>query len=456
LGWSAAYGTLALGLEKLVALGIALYLPRHLGLADYGHYVFLVSWLGLFQVLPDASLEMVAVTRLARGGGAPLAGRAALVRAAVSLGGAALGLVLLALVTRDLALVGAGAMGALGLAALAATPYRMLLRAGLRMGRYAALLAAQAALAVGLLATVVRAGGGLVAVLGATSAASVAALVFGRLLVGPGARLAADRVLARGLVAEAWPLAATTVALVSAQQVLQLLLLRLHGAGEIGLLGGAQKLVEAVGLLPQALMLSVLPALGRAAAAPPAAVAAARDAARLLVVAVLPAAAVLWLWAEALLSGLFGAPFAAAAPVLRVLAPVTLLGTTGSVLSALLVALGLQGVLLRVSAGSALTMVALGAALVPGHGALGAAFALVMGLFGGQVALLGVVATRAHVRPVLDGVLRPLALGVLATAVVGALGAPLAGGVVVLAVAYPAALLATGTITRADLVRWRG
>ena len=65
LGGPAVHGILALGLEKMVALGIALYLPRHLGLADYGRYVFLVSYLGFFQALPDAALEVVLVARLA-------------------------------------------------------------------------------------------------------------------------------------------------------------------------------------------------------------------------------------------------------------------------------------------------------------------------------------------------------------------------------------------------------
>src|SRR5881396_1853763 len=186
LGGRAVHGILALGLEKTVALGIALYLPRHLGLADYGRYVFLVSYLGFFQALPDAALEAVLVARLARaaaGDVGALAGRGARVR---------LALVLLALTVHDAELLSGGAVGAAGLRASAATPYRALLRARLRMGGYVGLLAAQAALAVGLLAAVVVAGGGLVAVFVAVGASAVAGLGLGRLLVGPGARLAPD------------------------------------------------------------------------------------------------------------------------------------------------------------------------------------------------------------------------------------------------------------------------
>ena len=55
LGRRAAYAVLATGIEKAVALGIALYLPRrHLGLEDYGRYTFVLAYLNFFQVLPDA------------------------------------------------------------------------------------------------------------------------------------------------------------------------------------------------------------------------------------------------------------------------------------------------------------------------------------------------------------------------------------------------------------------
>jgi O-antigen/teichoic acid export membrane protein len=438
-----------------VALGIALYLPRHLGVADYGRYAFVVGHLALFQVLPDASLEAVAVARLARGGAdAALAGRTALVRLLVSLAGGTLGLAVLAAVTRDRGLVAAAAMGALGLAAHAASPYRVLLRARLDMARYAGLLAAQAALGVGLLAVVVEEGGDVVAVFAATSAAALAALVLGRLITGPGARLAPDRSLARGLTAAAWPLAGTTAALAAGHQVVQLLLLRLHGAAEVGFLGGAHKLVEAVGLVPQALMLSVLPALALAAA-PGEAPAAARDAARALMVGMVPLAAALALWAEPLLVALFGPSFAPAAPVLRVLAAATLIGATGSILSALLVALGLQRALLRVSVGAAVAMVGIGAVLVPARGAAGAALASVLVLLGGQLALLAIRETRLQVGPVLRGVLRPLGLGAVASALVASVAPTPAAGLPLLVLAYAVLLLATRTVTRADLRRWR-
>jgi O-antigen/teichoic acid export membrane protein len=459
LGRGGLYGVLGVGLEKLVALGVALYLPRHLGLADYGRYAFLISYLGFFQVLPDAGLEVVLVARLARGGVAAAwetAGRGALVRLAVSLTGGGLALVVLALVMHEPGLVAAGVVGVVGLAASAATPYRVLLRAQLRMGRYLALLGLQAVLAIVLLAAVVRNGGGLAAVLAAVSTAALAGLVVGRVLVGPGVHVRWDAGLARLLFAEAWPLAGTTLALLGAQQVVQLVLLRLHGAAEVGLLGGAQKLVEAINLLPQALMLSVLPALSLATVAPGGAARTAREAARVLVIAILPAVIAFGLWADDLLALVLGPPFVEATPVLRLLAPAALLAATGVVLTNLMVALGLQRILLRVTAAAAMVLVVVGCVLVPGAGAVGAAVAVVVSMLCGQILLLSLRATRVPTLTVLGAVVPPLGLGALIAGGLVATHTSLPLGLGVLAIVYPVLLLATRTVTRADLARWIG
>jgi O-antigen/teichoic acid export membrane protein len=452
----AALGLVAVALEKLTALGIALYLPRHLGLDDYGRYALLLSYLGLFQALPDASLEAVLVTRLARtGDSAALAGRGAVVRAAVSIAGGVAALVSLVVATGDAALVRAGGVAALGLVASAANPYRVLLRARLLLGRYLGLVAGQALLGVVLLAMVVRAGGGLVAVFAALAAAAVGGLLLGRLLVGGVVRIVADGWLARELAHDAWPLAGTTAALTAAQQLLALVLLRSHGAAVVGLLGGAQRLIDAIALVPQALMVSVLPALSMAAATPDAATARAREAARVLAVVIVPAVAALMLWAEPVLVRAFGPAFAAAAPTLRWLAPVALVGATGTVTTNLLLALGMQHVLLRVAVAAALAMAAVGVWLVPAGGAPGAAAVLLATWGSGQLALLALSATRRHVAPVLGAAARPAMVGALAAGATAWCPTP-AVEVAVFLAGYLALLVATRTVTAADLTRWRG
>lgn len=454
LGRAALYATLATALERTVALGIALYLPRHLPLDDFGRYAFVLAFFSLFQVLPDLGLEAVLVTRLAGANAdrAELAGRGAFVRLAVSLVGACAGLLVLAATTDDPLLVQAGAIWSTGLTVNVANPYRVLLRAEQRLGRYLVLVAGQAAFALAGLAVVLRANGGVLAVMCAVAAAAPVGVVVGRLLCGAGARLRFDTPLLRDLTAEAWPLAGSTLVFFGAQQLVLLLLVRLHSAAAMGLFAGAQKLIEAANLLPQALMLSVLPAL---AAEPDRAIRTARDVARLLAVVLVPVALALALFPELVLVTIFGDRLAGAAEVLRVYAVVIVLGASGAVLTNLLVVGGQQRVLLALTAASALVVVTLGALAVPAYGAVGAAAAIAVGTATGQIGLLVPPSTRRQAAAVLVAVLRPLALGGVAAAIARASSDGITEVALLLAV-YAAGLVASGTVTRTDVGRWVG
>ncbi len=454
LGRAAMLATLATVLERLVALGIALYLPRHLPLDDFGRYAFVLAFFSLFQVLPDLGLESVLVTRLA-GAGADrlsLAGRGAFVRLVVATTGASVGLLVLALTADDPMLVRAGAVWATGLAVTASNPYRALLRAEHRFGGYLLLVAGQAVVALVGLALVVRTGGGLLAVMCAVAAGPPMGVLIGRIVRGAGAHLRIDGALLRSLVAQAWPLAGSTLAFFGAQQLVLLLLVRLHGAGAMGLFGGAQKLVEAANLLPQALMLSVLPAL---AAAPDLAVRTARDVARLLAVVLVPVAFGLALFAEPVLVTILGDRLAGAAPVLRVYAMVAVLGASGALVTNLLVVDGRQRILLAMTTASAVVLVVAGALLVPAYGAVGAAMAIVAGTLAGQIGLLALPATRPAATGVLHACLRPIAVGAVAACAATLLTSPIAGALVLAAV-YAVGLVASGTVTASDLRRWVG
>jgi PST family polysaccharide transporter len=454
LGRAAIYATLATVLERLVALGIALYLPRHLPLDDFGRYAFVLAFFSLFQVLPDLGLESVLVTRLASAGSdrMSLAGRGAFVRLVVAVTGACAGLLVLALTADDPILLRAGAVWAIGLTVTASNPYRALLRAEHRFAGYLLLVAGQATVALLGLALVLRTGGGLLAVVCAVAAGPPMGVVIGRLVRGAGARLRVDGALLRGLVAQAWPLAGSTLAFFGAQQLVLLLLVRVHGAGAMGLFGGAQKLVEAANLLPQALMLSVLPAL---AAAPDTAIRTARDVARLLAVVLVPVALGLALFAEPVLVTILGDRLAAAAPVLRVYAVVAVLGASGALVTNLLVVDGRQRILLAMTSVSALVLVVLGVLLVPAYGAIGAAVTIVVGTLAGQLGLLAVPATRPAAAAVLRASLRPLAVGAVAACAATLLTSPVAGALV-LAVVYAAGLVLSGTVTGHDVRRWLG
>src|SRR5262249_13895115 len=400
------------------------------------------------------------LARLERGAGA-LAGGAAFVRLMASLAGGSLGLAVVWLATGDAQLVRAGMVAAGGLVALAANPYRPLLRAHARMARYVVLAGGQGPLARRVPPAPARAPGGPPPAFRAAGPGAApgrprrGARMLGRALVGRGAGLSAERGLARSLAGEGWPLAGTTLVLLGGQQLVQLMLLRLHGAEEVALLGAAQRLVEALGLLPRALMLTVLPALSRAAREPARAAEAASVSVRLLVVLLVPPTVLLMVWGEPVLGIAFGARLTPAAPVLGVLAPAGLLGATGVVLTNLLLVLGLQRALLGATTAATIVMMALGLALVRPVGAVGAATALIAALLGGQLILLVLPGTRAAIRTALRGVVGPLALGVLAGAAATSLRMSPVAGVGLLLLAYPVALFLARIVTPADLARWR-
>ncbi len=454
LGRAALYATLATALERTVALGIALYLPRHLPLVDFGRYAFVLAFFSLFQVLPDLGLEAVLVKRLAGSTAdrAEVAGRGAFVRLVVSLIGAGIGLIVLALTADDPVLLQAGAIWSAGLTVTVASPYRVLLRAEQRLGRYLVLVAGQAAFALAGLALVLRANGGVLAVMLAVATAAPIGLLIGRALCGPGARLRFDTPLLRELTVEAWPLAGSTLVFFGAQQLVLLLLVRLHSAAAMGLFAGAQKLIEAANLLPNALMLSVLPAL---AADPAVATRTARDVARLLAVVLVPVALVFALFPAQVLVTIFGDALVAAAPVLRTYAVVVVLSASGAVLTNLLVVRGQQRLLFVMTATSAVVVVVLGALAVPSQGAIGAAAAIVVGTAAGQLGLLVESTTRRQAGAVLAAVLRPLALGG-AAAGVALLAADGATEIALLLVVYVAGLIVSRTVTAADVERWVG
>lgn len=451
---SAGWAVAATLVERLASLAIALWLPRYLPLAEYGEYALAVTLLALLQSLPDGALESVLVARLSRDdhGMARLAGAAVPLRAMVSLGCGLVGLLILALVSGRTDLAAAAAPWSLGLCLVAANPYRALLRAELRFRRYLVVVATQAVGTLFALGAVVWSGGGLRGVLAAGLVGALAGLSVGRLAAGRRVRPTLDASAWYRLLGSATPLAATGAVLVVAQQILLLVLLRVHGSAAVGLFAGAQRMIEAVNLLPQAFAGLLLPVLARSARTD-------CETARAMTglgLVVLPVATSLALWAGPLLRLVLGEPFATAAPALRVLAGAAVLGASGQVLTVRLVADGLERSLFAATAASALVTVALGLPLVRLWSGFGAAVAVVMGMATGQVALLVMPPTRRAGLVVCRALAPPLAVtAIAATAVSLGHGDRGLRGLAVFATAYLVAAVGVRRFRRTDVATGR-
>lgn len=446
------FALLATALEKGGAMVLLLLIARTLGAEDFGRYAALMALLAFVQLAAELGQEPVLVRLLAQRS----AGEAVtLVDAALAmrLVCTTLGGVLLAVIgTRLLPTVGDVpiVLAAAGLVAASATGLRAVFRTEQRLERLCVVALANVT-TFGVALALARA-------LGLGLAGAVAAWASGQLA----SSLAAFRLVRREhpirprwrttvagtLARSGWALALNAVLLTVTLRVGQLVVLRFAGAVESGYLAAGSRLAEAFALLPEALMLVLLPVLSAYDVG-------ARDAQRALSVRVVRWLGVLALTvivavslaAPTLVTALFGAAYLPATPALRISIWLALLAATGSVFTNLLIARGLERVLLGVNAVSSALTIGLSLAVVPSYGFVGAAAVSLAANLLTQVMLATVRSTRleivACIRPLLPPVLVAVVLVVAGMWCPGPPLALAAGGSLVF-VAASAALGAIG------------
>jgi len=453
---STLFALVAMALDKGGGVLVLLLLARLLAPEDFGRYAALMSLLAFLQIAAEFGQEPVLVRLLAQ---QRAAGRVDdLVRGAISMRlwlAVAAGLVLVAagrLVMPSLG-VGALALAAGGLVASAGMALRALFRAVqriealcvialMRVGTFTVALIAGHLLGYGFLAAI---GGWALGQL----AASLTAAALARSRVAPGPRWSGE--VAGRLARSGWALAANAFLLTTTLRVGHLIVLRLEGPAAVGHLAAGAQLAEAFALLPEAVMLTLLPVLSAYEIDRPAAQRAlGAQAVRWFVLLALPVIIVVSVLAPTLLGVLYGPAYVEGAAALRILAWLALLAATGTVFTNLLIARGLERSLLAVNAiGSGLTL-GLSLVAVPRFGFVGAAAATLVASVVSQAVLLALAPMRADVA----ACLRPLP-GPIALAIVLVLGGIVLGGSSVTAAGVAVAifaivLVATGAVGAPD------
>ncbi len=447
-------------LAPLLGMALVLTISRLGGLALLGQYALLSTVLVLGQSCIGLGLPVVVTREVAQRGRAA----AGICRAACALSvlAAALALPLAALALR--ATGDAALRDALGLIVLALLPTALVVQgeaALLGLGRAGDLVAIQcgeSALRAALGVALVALGGGILALAAATLGlrllAAVAMLwtvrrhgvtLVGRLPRGTGAALARE-VPVLGAIP-------VVNALYARADVF--LLTWLGTWTELGLYSAALRLVDVVRAIAPAFARALYPVLARLhGESPPAFAARGRQALRDGVVLVLPAALALSVLADPLLALLYGAPAAAGAPALRLLAWTLVTTIAAATLAQVLFAARLPWLDLRINLIACAAILALGAWTVPRWGAAGAAAATLAAST--LYAALQVVAVRgAAADPAAGGLLlRVLAVACAAALALVAVPAPLPGAALALAAALLAAC-ATGLVRPDDLARLR-
>jgi len=279
---------------------------------------------------------------------------------------------------------------------------------------------------------------------------SLAATALARRLVAVRPRWRRD--VAATLARSGWALALNALLLMVTFRVGQLVVVNLLGAEQAGYLAAGSRLAEAFTLLPEPLMLVLLPAFAAYDVA-------ARGAQRALGVRV-----VRWLGlvaltvivaastgAPALVALLFGARYLPAVPVLRVSIWLALLAATGSVLTNLLVARGHERLLLAANAVSSAVTIALSLVVVPRLGFVGAAAVSLGASLLAQLLLALFPPTRADVLACARSLWTPFVLALALVLAAGWIGGPPLAIAPLATAVFVVVLVASGAVDADDV-----
>lgn len=240
-----------------------------------------------------------------------------------------------------------------------------------------------------------------------------------------------------------------------AMRIDQVLLFRWRGAEDVALYAAGVRFAESFSLLPEAAMLSFLPAMAAVYHSRPERFLRLRKLAyRYLALAIVPLMLLCTFSAADLLVLLFGAKYAASAPVVVLLACNMFFAFMGAVfLNEFLIARWL-GPMLGVSLLSVATNIVLNALWIPAYGPVGAATATLVSSGVGFACWFVWPRARGTMRDCVEESSRPAVAGVLSLMVVFLAGLAGWAGAAAAIGLYLLTLLAVGGLTTEDLRRW--
>ncbi|MFH1861342.1 MAG: flippase, partial [bacterium] len=186
----------------------------------------------------------------------------------------------------------------------------------------------------------------------------------------------ANTQLARTLVSQSWPIAASSAFVMIYTKIDVLILQALRGSQEVGYYSVSMRLVDALAIVPSVFMVAVFPILSHTFRLNQQNfIKWVRISFRLLLAVILPITVIVTFYAAEIIRILYGTDYAPSAPVLRILiwAGIAIYG--GLVFDGALVASGRQKIGTALYAGMAVINVALNLMLIPHLGIVGAAWA---------------------------------------------------------------------------------
>ncbi|MBZ0254383.1 MAG: flippase, partial [Candidatus Methylomirabilis sp.] len=370
-------------LNKFLKLVVLMpVLTRHLGPEGFGLYNWAFAYVALCLVVSDFGINAILTRELSKEGRphALLLGNAVMMRLALGLLAAGGGMAAAHLLGEPEAKLQALSVILLVIVLHAGFSFRCTFQATLTMGRATVVEFVGELVDLLLVIAVVWRDGPLEAIFAVrvlVDAAMYAAFyVLGKPLIRPEFRPRWD--LCRELLSESAPLALNTVFTTVYLKVGQLLIEGMRGAEDLGYYGGSVRLVEALNLIPDSLMISLFPILSRFAGQEGGRARDAYEAAyKYMAIFVLPGALLVTGLAPWIVTTLFGADFLPGAPALAILIWGAFFVFIGRVTYGVLISEGKQRWITVLVAWTAGSNLALNFLLIPPYGPAGAAVASV-------------------------------------------------------------------------------
>jgi O-antigen/teichoic acid export membrane protein len=445
------------GLNSVLALLVSIAIIRHLGRSEYGVMAFVVSYLSFFQILASLGIDTVLIREAARrpAEASDLVSGALSLRLLLSVSTMLLAWLIIPLVGDDpratwLVMLYSGTF-LFSSSAL----YLIRFNIDLRSHVPTLILAVWSILyTVGRLTMVAlgaRVWHFLAADVGSAAVVLLISRWVGRRYSGFRPRFRVDVRLWGFLLREAWPIALAGWLIALHTRADQTLLFRLRGSEELGGYAVAVRMAEVWGIITNVFLVSLFPILSRYALdATDRFQRTSQLAYRYLYVAICPIALAIWSYAADLLGLLLGEQYADAAPALAVLGLAEVFVFMNAVSYNILFSMGRQREAAVMAGVSLMVNLVLNVVFIPRRGALGAALASLLSY--GLIPLLGLISSAA--RPVSRDALSCLARPLLATVATGlvlwTLSPGLAGGLLLILVLYPVAILFSGSLGPSD------
>jgi O-antigen/teichoic acid export membrane protein len=407
---------------QLLTVGAVALLFRHLGVADTGRYVTVLSLVAIVQGLTDLGLTTLGVRELStapEGLRRPLLADLLGLRLAATVAGVALVIGFAAAAGYGWTMVAGAALAGLGLVVQnAGTTLGMDLLVRLRAGRIALGDLVRQATAAALIVAGVASGAELLvffALLVPAALAGFAVIAVSALRVGPGREPRRWAPLLRATIPFA--IAAAASALFFRVAVVEMSLLA--GDRDTGLFGASFRVVEVLSTLPALAVSAIFPVFTRRAAADDAGLGRAIDTTTVACAAAGCGLALgLALGAPAVIEVVAGSKFDGAIPVLRIQGLALAASFVAAPWGFALLSLGREHTMMWLNVLGVGAAAAVGAVLITADGARGGAIATVLGEAGLAVAFgIALARVRAELAPRLWTLCRPLiAAGVGAAA----------------------------------------